>query len=55
MAIKKSEIDVIKSREHYFLERSFDSLEQLIAHLRQYPILNKQKVISEIRRLDRLR
>jgi len=56
--IERDEIDVHKSDKHYFLEihappyfdifRSFDSLINLIAHLKLYPIKNKQKIIKEI-------
>lgn len=62
--IKKSEIDVHKSGNHYFLEinsknydvfRSFDTLDELIRTLRKYPIENREKVIAEIKRLDRLK
>lgn len=63
--IKRSEIDVHTSDEHYFLEihshpyfdifRSFNTLPELLNHLKKYPIENKSKIISEIRRLDRLK
>lgn len=63
--IKRDEIDVHKSNEHYFLEihaepyfdifRSFETLDELLNHLKKYPIENKNKIIKEIRKNDRLK
>jgi len=57
--IKRDEIDINKSDNHYFLDihaqqyfdifRIFDSLDELINHLKKYPLENKNKIISEIR------
>ena len=60
--IKREEISITKSDNHYFLEisnnyydiyRSFDNLDDLIKHLKKYPIENKEKVITEIKLRNR--
>ena len=60
--IKREEIKVHKSDNHYFLEidspgydifRSFDTLDDLIKHLMKYPIKAMDELIKEIKRNDK--